>query len=42
MIGVVLNKTSRRVGAGYSYRYGYSTTAKRVGPGATKQHRTIS
>jgi capsular exopolysaccharide synthesis family protein len=25
VIGVVLNKTSRRVGAGYSYRYGYST-----------------
>jgi capsular exopolysaccharide synthesis family protein len=24
VIGVVLNKTSRRVGAGYSYRYGYS------------------
>jgi capsular exopolysaccharide synthesis family protein len=23
VIGVVLNKTSRRVGAGYSYRYGY-------------------
>ena len=27
VIGVVLNKTSRRVGAGYSYRYGYSTYA---------------
>jgi non-specific protein-tyrosine kinase len=25
VIGVVLNKTSRRVGAGYSYRYGYAT-----------------
>jgi capsular exopolysaccharide synthesis family protein len=25
VIGVVLNKTSRRLGAGYSYRYGYST-----------------
>jgi capsular exopolysaccharide synthesis family protein len=25
VIGVVLNKASRRVGAGYSYRYGYST-----------------
>ena len=24
VIGVVLNKTSRRVGTGYSYRYGYS------------------
>jgi succinoglycan biosynthesis transport protein ExoP len=24
VIGVVLNKTSRRVGAGYSYRYGYA------------------
>jgi capsular exopolysaccharide synthesis family protein len=24
VIGIVLNKTSRRVGAGYSYRYGYA------------------
>jgi capsular exopolysaccharide synthesis family protein len=28
VIGVVLNKTSRRVGAGYSYRYGYSQYGK--------------
>jgi non-specific protein-tyrosine kinase len=27
VIGVVLNKTSRRVGAGYSYRYGYAGAA---------------
>lgn len=27
VIGVVLNKTSRRVGAGYSYRYGYAGSA---------------
>lgn len=27
VIGVVLNKTSRRVGAGYSYRYGYASSA---------------
>jgi len=28
VIGVVLNKTSRRVGAGYSYRYGYASYGK--------------
>jgi succinoglycan biosynthesis transport protein ExoP len=32
VIGVVLNKTSRRVGAGYSYRYGYSSYGQNSTP----------
>jgi capsular exopolysaccharide synthesis family protein len=38
VIGVVLNKTSRRVGAGYSYRYGYS----RYGESKTSQANEVS